>query len=258
DWKRGPASSGASDVSSEPGGSRCSGSGSPCLGPTRNAPDFRNEDDEDDEDGGGGGGNDSSSRRVDEHGDSTEAASDGSASPHDQEPLALDARTSGARSTASSAVPDVGGRRRSPLETLARVFPSRTQASLAAVLDRCQGDVLLAIDEVLQGLRHEETAPGIPLGVLPGVSPSAMSLAGAFRRPLYPPPAAHVSRSPPSGLLGAVPAYPGLFPPPEFFALTPSNHHAKRARFAADGAALWPPGPSESPPGTRDRLKNGD
>lgn len=230
----------------------------------------RDDDEDDDADDDDDSGRRTGTRRRRDRGDSNEdVVSDGSGSPNEQEPLALDTRTTGATSTQRrgatastiSGGPEPSVKRRSPLDTLSKVFPTRTQASLAAVLDRCQGDVLLAIDEVLQGLRHDESTPGgMGLSVVPAMNPG-MSIAGAFRRPLYPPPVAHVSRSPPSSLLAAIPAYPGLFPPgppPEMFAL-PSPGHAKRARFVSEAAALWPQRASDSPPGqgARDRLMNG-
>ncbi|XP_077500863.1 doublesex- and mab-3-related transcription factor A2-like [Amblyomma americanum] len=116
-------------------------------------------------------------------------------SPSPEQPLALDAR-----STASQ--------RRSPLDTLARLFPTRPQSSLAAVLDRCGGDVLQALDQLLL----QEPPP--PLDYR--------------RHPPLPPPAAAAAAT----LLGAVPAYPGLFPPPP---PTAAAEHAKRL------ASIWAP-----------------
>ncbi|XP_064479379.1 doublesex- and mab-3-related transcription factor A2-like [Ornithodoros turicata] len=127
------------------------------------------------------------------------------------EPLALDSK--------GPPVEPATQNRRSPLDTLCRVFPSKSQDALQAVLDKCKGDVLLAIDQLLLTLRQDEPSPSsssplsgaaVPpppfMSLLPTMASSQQAYHQNFRRP-YPPPAAHV----PTGLL-TVPAYPGLFP----------------------------------------------
>ncbi|XP_075528250.1 uncharacterized protein LOC142560205 isoform X2 [Dermacentor variabilis] len=122
---------------------------------------------------------------------------DSDRSPSPDQPLALDTRSS---------------QRRSPLDTLARLFPSRPQSTLAAVLDRCGGDVLQALDHLLL-----QEPP--PLD---------------YRRHPPPPPPPPVTAA---SLLGAVPAYPGLFPPPP----PPPPASSAAAEHAKRLASLWSP-----------------
>ncbi|KAL3221184.1 hypothetical protein MRX96_029524 [Rhipicephalus microplus] len=122
---------------------------------------------------------------------------DSDRSPSPDQPLALDTRSS---------------QRRSPLDTLARLFPTRPQSTLAAVLDRCGGDVLQALDHLLL-----QEPP--PLD---------------YRRHAPPPPPVTAAAT----LLGAVPAYPGLFPPPP---PPPASSAAVAAEHAKRLATLWSP-----------------
>ncbi|KAH8035526.1 hypothetical protein HPB51_006282 [Rhipicephalus microplus] len=92
------------------------------------------------------------------------------------------------------------------------LFVPQPQSTLAAVLDRCGGDVLQALDHLLL-----QEPP--PLD---------------YRRHAPPPPPVTAAAT----LLGAVPAYPGLFPPPP---PPPASSAAVAAEHAKRLATLWSP-----------------
>ncbi|MEE6522140.1 hypothetical protein FKM82_020543 [Ascaphus truei] len=77
-------------------------------------------------------------------------------------------------SASSSKLPVVSSRHRDPLEILSKVFPNHKQSNLESIMKYCKGDVVQAIELVLNGKEHKQDVRDIE-------SPSGSEL-GTFTR----------------------------------------------------------------------------
>ncbi|KAM8962116.1 doublesex- and mab-3-related transcription factor A1 [Pelodytes ibericus] len=64
-------------------------------------------------------------------------------------------------SASNCKVPAVSSRHRDPLEILRKVFPNHKQGALESILQYCKGDVVQAIELVLNGKEHKQDAKDI-------------------------------------------------------------------------------------------------
>ncbi|XP_053321886.1 doublesex- and mab-3-related transcription factor A1 [Spea bombifrons] len=101
----------------------------------------------------------------------SETRSEGADSPHslssssDQE-SGNESEWPKEHSDPNSKVPIVSSKHRDPLEILSKVFPSHKQSTLERILQCCKGDVVQAIELVLNGEEHKQDVKdiGSPLG----------------------------------------------------------------------------------------------
>ncbi|KAM6396258.1 doublesex- and mab-3-related transcription factor A2 [Pluvialis apricaria] len=105
--------------------------------------------------------------------------------------------------------PSAGGRQRTPIDILTRVFPAHKRSVLELVLQGCGGDVVQAIEQILNN-RGPEKGPEEGWardGALQGLPPTPAAAAAAHHRPLI-----AGAMAPAIGTLGSRSAFSPLQP----------------------------------------------
>ncbi|NXT48977.1 DMTA2 factor, partial [Pluvianellus socialis] len=105
--------------------------------------------------------------------------------------------------------PSAGGRQRTPIDILTRVFPAHKRSVLELVLQGCGGDVVQAIEQILNN-RGPEKGPEEGWardGALQGLPPTPAAAAAAHHRPLI-----AGAMAPAIGALGSRSAFSPLQP----------------------------------------------